>query len=373
MSYYSYYQQQPQWGTSQYQIVAPPRPSYQPQPNWGGSQYFRAQMGGGYEDYDDLRDEGFFDNIWRGIKDIFSRGFSREDAILWHRRVYGGLVPIDQLDAAQVGAAAGYEAVRSWSTYTSVYRSPLADDREREKEGLAGLAAGEAIKLLSYSSRPRSRHTRREAAEIAAATAERIFAEEYDDPYDVYESGNRLRRRRSGQFRRRSSSFGIGGVRPALIAASSTGGTYMSSQPTGGSYVSTPGSYVQSPGVQYVSTPPVYGQQQPTYVTSTGQQVQYVQAGSPYGSAYTTGGSYMQAQPQYVSTTGQAVTYATTGQPLTYATTGGVYAQQPQYGYQQPYVQPQVAYASPGLVAPQYTRARALSTGYTGAPGYIQY
>ncbi|KAG8910168.1 hypothetical protein FRC00_008745, partial [Tulasnella sp. 408] len=200
MSYYSYYQQQPQWGTSGYQVVAPPRPYFQPQPNWGGRQYFQAQVtipppsertlrwvesirrdhqiGGLSPDYyDDIRDEGFFDGIWRGLKDVFSRGFAREDAALWHRRVYGGQVPIDELDSAQIGAAAGYEAIRHWQTYGSTYRSPLADDRGREKEALAGLAAGEAIKLLSYSPRRRSGHTRRDAAEVAAATAERIYAE----------------------------------------------------------------------------------------------------------------------------------------------------------------------------------------------------
>jgi len=301
-------------------------------------------------------------------------------------------VPIDQLDPAQLGAAAGYEATRQWSTYQSTYRSPLADDRGREKEALAGLAVGEAMKLLSYSTRVRSRHTRREAAEIAAATAERIFAEEYDDPYEPFES-NRYPRRRSGSMvRRRSSSFGFGATRPPLVA-STTGGSYVTSQPTGASYVQQPGvQYVQSPGVQYATTGGQYavaGQQQyagqTQYVTASGQPVQYVQAGSPYGAAssYSTGGGYVQAQPQYVSATGQPVQYATTGGSLGYAQTGGGYVQQPQYVTGQPqYVQAggqQVVYSPTGqaqqyMGVPQgYTRARALSTGYAAAPGYIQY
>jgi len=372
-------------------MAAPPRPYFQPQPNWGGQQYFRAQLGNNYDDYDDLRDEGFFDNVWRGIKDIFSRGFSREDANLWHRRVYSGQVPIDQLDAAQLGAAAGFEAVRQWSTYKSTYRSPLADDRDREKEALAGLAVGEAMKLLSYSSRARSRHTRREAAEIAAATAERIFAEDFDDPYEVFES-NPYRRRRNSVLRRRSSSFGYGATRPPLVA-STTGGSYVSAQPTGVSYVSSASTgaipYAQSSGgIQYAG-----GQQ--TYVSAaTGQPVQYVQAGSPYGSAYGTAGGYVQAQPTYVSANGQPLQYATTGQAYTtagqaYTTAGQAYGQQVQYvqqpGYQYAtstgYGQPaqQVVYAQGAqpaqyIAAPQgYTRARALSTGYSTAPGYVQY
>ncbi|KAG8907435.1 hypothetical protein FRB99_004230 [Tulasnella sp. 403] len=423
MSYYQYYQQQPQWGTSsvssvsfpatfpyqiedtsptpltagaldllqqQYQVVTPPRPNFQPQPNWGGSQYFRAQAGYGYDDYDD-RDDGFFDNIWRGIKDIFNRGFSREEAALWHRRVYGGTMPIDGLDPAQLGAAAGFEAFRHWSTYRSTYRSPLADDRDREREALAGLAAGEAVKLISLAPRPRSRHSRREAAEVAAATAERILADEFDDPYEPYESNPYRNRRRS--IRRRSSSFSYPAERP--IVATSTGGTLVSSQPTGASYVSG-----QSAGYA-MAQPTTYPQQMQatpgaTYVTSTGQPVQYVQAGTQYPGTQYAGTQYPGTQPTYVTTTGQPLTYATgqpqyatslTGQPVTYATTGGTYATAtPGYSYaQQPQVlqagQPQVVYANaaqPGtqyMTMPQgYQRARALSVGYSGQPAtYVQY
>jgi len=370
MSYYQYYQQQPQWGTSGYQVIQPPRPSFQPQPNWGGSQYFQAQAGMGYGDYDEYRDEGFFDNVIRGLKDIFSRGFARPDAELWHRRVYGGQVPIDQIDGPQLGAAAGYEAVRHWQTYRSTYRSPLADDREREKEALAGLAAGEAVKLVSYSQRVRSRHTRREAAEIAAATAERIFAEDFDDPYEMFESRPGLSRRRGSVGRRRSSSF----VAQRPIIAASTGGTYVSAQPTG--YVSSQSTgavYGQANQPQYYSqqqavAQPQYVQAQPQYVSTTGQPVQYVSTGGSYLSGAATG----YAQPQYVSTTGQPIQYATTGgvqyaQPgVQYATTGG-------YGTPQYVSSPGVQYATTGqqqyMTVPQgYTRARALSTG---APTYV--
>lgn len=381
MSYYSYYQQQPQWGTAGYQIVAPPRPYFQPQANWGGRQYFQAQVGGLSPDgYDDVRDEGFFESVFRGLKDVFSRGFAREDAQLWHRRVYGGQVPVDELDAAQIGAAAGFEAIRHWQMYGSTYRSPFGDNHDREKEGLAGLAAGEAVKLLSYSQRRRSGVTRRDAAEVAAATAERIYTEDYDDPYDAYES-NPYRRRRRGSMggRRRSSSFY---ERERPLIGSTTGG-YVSAQPTGASYVSagTPGaSYVSAgtPGVQYVQagTTGGYMSAQPGYAqtgyvsATTGQPVQYVQAGSAYGTQSPYGQPttpYGQAtiisggQPVQYGTPG--VQYATTGQPYqqAYMTGGTQYVQSTGYTTAQP-----TGYAT---AQPQYVTGQ--STGYLGAPqGY---
>ncbi|KAG8880150.1 hypothetical protein FRB97_001039 [Tulasnella sp. 331] len=166
---YQYYQQQPQWGTQQYQLAQPPQPYFQPQQGWGGRQFFNAQagLGHGYNDWEDdygVREEGFFDGVFRGIKDMFSRGVSREEARICHRQVYGGLmadglyspqVPIDQLETDQLGAAAGYEAVRHWTTYRSTYAQTFMGDRVGEQEALAGLAAGEAVKLLNYSQIPR--------------------------------------------------------------------------------------------------------------------------------------------------------------------------------------------------------------------------
>ncbi|KAG8985670.1 hypothetical protein FRB90_004512, partial [Tulasnella sp. 427] len=272
--------------------------------------------------------------------------------------------------AAQIGAAAGYEAIRHWQTYGSTYRSPLADDRGREKEALAGLAAGEAIKLLSYSQRRRHGHTRREAAETAAATAERIYAEDYHDPYDSFESNPYSRRRRGSFMRRRSSSFYES---DGPVIAGATGG-YVSAQPTGASYVSA-----GTPGVQYVQAGATgYGQQgympaatpgyvsaQPSYVSATGQPVQYVQAGSPYG------------QPTIISG-GQAVQYGTPG--VAYATTTGQPYQQTYMTGGTQYVQP-TGYAQPQYVTGQttgyvgqpagYTRVRSLSTGYSQAPQVI--
>ncbi|KAG8892474.1 hypothetical protein FRC01_014152, partial [Tulasnella sp. 417] len=263
-----------------------------------------------------------------------------------------------------------------------------------EKEALAGLAAGEALKLLSYSQRRRSGHTRRETAEVAAATAERIYAEEYDDPYGAYESnpyGQGARRRRGSFLRRRSSSF-YEGDRP--VVAGATGG-YVSAQPTGASYVSagTPGvQYVQAGATGYASAQPGYVSAQPTYVSATGQPVQYVQAGAAYGQAGAAygqaGAAYGQAGTAYGASPygqptiiqgGQPVQYGTPG--VTYAATGQPYQQAYVTGGTQ-YVQP-TGYAQPqyvtgqttgylGAGAPQgYSRVRSLSTGYAGAPQVI--
>lgn len=114
---------------------------------------------------------------------MFARGVNREEARMYHRQVYGGLVslppppippplavsdlpgpeslsvplqtPIDQLAADQLGAAAGYEAVRHWTTYRPTYSQQFQGNLEAEREALAGLAAGEAVKLMNYSQVPR--------------------------------------------------------------------------------------------------------------------------------------------------------------------------------------------------------------------------
>jgi len=383
MSSFQYYQQQPLWGTQQYQL-APPRPYFQPQQGWNGRNFFNAQagLGDGYDDWDDdfgVRQEGFFDGVFRGIKDMFSRGMSREEAKYWHRQVYTGLAPVDTLDAPQLGGAAGYEAIRHWMTYRSTYQQSFSDDRHREREALAGLAAGEAVKLLNYSQVPRRRRARREAAEIAAATAERVFAEDIDDPYSSYDSGSYGRRRRSigeapGFRRRRSSSFGAGmaggaglgvpGARP--IVSHSTGGTFVSAQPTGASYLSaqpTGLSYQQQQptGVSYVSASPptgygqqILGAQQAQFMTATGQPmqgIQYAQSGVQYAQpgyagggvqyaqpGYTGGGvQYVQQQPQVMGGyPGQQVAYTTAGQPVQYVQQGYPAGAQMVYPGQQP-------------------------------------
>lgn len=42
-----------------------------------------------------------------------------------------------------IGAAAGYEAWRSWKYHHGVYAQPLSGDREREREAIIGIAVAE--------------------------------------------------------------------------------------------------------------------------------------------------------------------------------------------------------------------------------------
>jgi len=137
-------------------------------------------------------------------------------------------VDITQLLPAELGAAAGYEAFRLWEHHNSVYRSPLMDDREREREALVGLAIGEATKLWSYCNRPRDKYGRRESSEIAAATAERLYRHKYErglNSYEAYDTGSSRARGglgyydddeldygRSHHHHRRRRSYGASGL-----------------------------------------------------------------------------------------------------------------------------------------------------------------
>lgn len=57
-------------------------------------------------------------------------------------------VDITTLLASDLGAAAGYEALRLFDYHKSIYRQPLMDDHEREEEALAGLATAEGQFVL---------------------------------------------------------------------------------------------------------------------------------------------------------------------------------------------------------------------------------
>lgn len=55
------------------------------------------------------------------------------------------MVELSQLLPQEIGAAAGFETIRLWQTHQGVYRQPLSDDREREREALIGLAIAEGM------------------------------------------------------------------------------------------------------------------------------------------------------------------------------------------------------------------------------------
>ncbi|KZS98377.1 hypothetical protein SISNIDRAFT_462344 [Sistotremastrum niveocremeum HHB9708] len=212
MAYYSYYQNTSPyhnaWGTPAYQFQAPPVPSYIPQPSWRGQDYYQAHA--------NSQDSSLFDYVWSKVPHssydsatlddeypydgqvksfVTGAGVSRTEAEHWHTRVYGGMVELSQLLPQEIGAAAGFETIRLWQTHQGVYRQPLSDDREREREALIGLAIAEASRLWQYVNRPLDKYGRREASEVAAATASRIFMKlyDYDSPYDPYNSYSRYR------------------------------------------------------------------------------------------------------------------------------------------------------------------------------------
>jgi len=234
MAFYSYYQSQyPYWGQQQYAnqpanqaFIAPPVPSYQPQPSWTGQDYYSAHYGPSGASYEN--DVGLFDYIWGRVKSVVGvNGSGHAESRHWHHRVYGGQVDITTLLPRDLGAAAGYEALRIFNYHRTIYRQPLMDDREREEEALAGLAIAEATKLWSYCQRPHDKYGRREACEVAASTAERLFRRarrrerererdgyDYDDSRSVlgddYSSSDSETRRQRRLRRRRRSSAGLG-------------------------------------------------------------------------------------------------------------------------------------------------------------------
>lgn len=122
-----------------------------------------------------------FDYVWNRIKSLVgASAVGQSEARHWHHRVYGGLVrpspkillssaftnslllsackprssrslkvDITTLLPSDLGAAAGYEALRLFNYHRTIYRQPLMDDREREEEALAGLAIAEGTYAFS--------------------------------------------------------------------------------------------------------------------------------------------------------------------------------------------------------------------------------
>lgn len=326
MAYYNYYQNNvPHWGQTQYaqqllaqgyQFATPPIPTYQPQPGWTGQDYYQAHYrlaNGGVTD----TDYGLFDYVWSRLKSLVGgTSVGPSEAKHWHRRVYGGMVETVSLTPTELGAAAGYEAYRLFTYHRSIYRQPLADDRDREEEALAGLAIAEATKLWSYGQRPGDSYGRRETCEVAAATAERLLRKD---------------RRRGGYRSRRRGSFSYS----PSVYGDDYDDDYDRYSSDDDNYHYGRGSRRRSSGS--LSMIPSYGNsygtgQYPAQITYAGQQVGYPSSAPAIG-----------------------YTSAAHGMPYGYAT-----------------AQPQVLSTSPtaGLVVPQ-VRPRATSFGYAG--GYPTY
>ncbi|PIL34137.1 hypothetical protein GSI_03848 [Ganoderma sinense ZZ0214-1] len=258
---YNYYQTQvPGWGTTQFQFGAPPVPTFHPQPSWRGYDFYNAHAAS--------PDPGLFESIMGRLRDVLGLGIGHSDARHWHKKVYSGMVPLSQLLPADIGAAAAYEAYRTWK-YNSFLYEPLSADRERQREGLIGMAIAETQRLWQYSGRPHDAYGLRAACEAAAAAgsslADRLFSSygsnglgrsssfsSASDAYAYDDGYNRHGRRSRHNSFNNATVVRVGGGSPSLghavpaYAGSAPGAVPMPipGQPIGAQYaVGTPGSY----------------------------------------------------------------------------------------------------------------------------------
>ncbi|CAE6457013.1 unnamed protein product [Rhizoctonia solani] len=208
MAYYDYYRRRnpTSWGRPEYILDSPPAPGYQPQPQWRGYDYYRAHYGNSH-------DPGLFDSVLGRIRSHSRSSVSRRDAQSCHQRVYSGIVDVATMMPSEIGAAAGYEAWRFWEHHRGIYRQPLMDDHDRESEALIGLAVGEAEKLWDYTRRHHGDFAKREALEVAAAVAMKLFRKggsghhgqpsRYEEPFAMdgrYPSSHHHHRRRGSSI-----------------------------------------------------------------------------------------------------------------------------------------------------------------------------
>lgn len=360
MSYYTYYRQQPGWGTSGYQMSAPPGPLFVPQAGWRGRHFYRAQAAGIQGELD----RELFEHVWRDGKPHIGRKIVISEARKWHRRIYGGVEFPGRLLPHELGAAAGYEAFQQWSMYGQVYRPALRGEKEREKEALAGIAVGEATKLAASITPGQRRSFLAEASAIAIGVAwklrkeakeeEEEWEEVQEEPIGRRGGRPRLRKRRSsftygetvssesdedrleaaklavpGRYPPMAGGAGLGLRTPVMgttsyMPATSPRTTTILPQATGVA-AQTAGNVYRQPAVTsnaQVSIPA--GHRRVQYVTSSGQPIQYVNSSgqpivyvTPVSNTGTT--ATAAAQPQYASA-GQQPQYASAGQqPQVYA------------------------------------------------------
>lgn len=173
ISSYDYYRTSlPGWGSSQMRFREPPPPAFQPLPTWSGWDYYRAHAVN--------PDQNLYYTVMNRTRDLGPQGGADvNEARLWQRRVYSGLVDLSQLLPQDIGMAAAYEAYRMWKHQRSVLFDPLlssggAGAIERVREGLVGLAIAEASRLWQYTNRPMDTYGLRDCLESAALTAFRI-------------------------------------------------------------------------------------------------------------------------------------------------------------------------------------------------------
>ncbi|RPD78343.1 hypothetical protein L226DRAFT_531691 [Lentinus tigrinus ALCF2SS1-7] len=322
---YNYYQTQtPGWGTAQFQFGAPPRPTFQPQPTWGGYDFYNAHAMN--------PDPGLFDTVMTRIRNGLGLGISHSEARSWHKKVYSGLMPLTQLLPEDIGAAAAYEAYRTWK-YNSFLYEPLSAERDAQREGLVGMAIAETQRLWQYSQRAYDTYGLRAACEAAASTAsmlsDRLFAQSAGlggrassfassgDPY--YEDSYRRR------SRSRHNSFST----PTVVRV---GGSPFSGS-AGSPYAGTPGAVpMPIPGTAMSAGAYSAGAGMPgSYGAGAGMPGSY--GSTPYGAGVGLPGSYSPyrgASPNPFAAAGiaapQASQYTFNGVPVGYGAGAAPYA-----------------------------------------------
>ncbi|KAJ7874697.1 hypothetical protein B0H14DRAFT_2717183 [Mycena olivaceomarginata] len=296
---YNHYQQNPAWGTNQLQFGQPPAPQFQPQPNWGGHDFYNAHAIN--------PDPSLFDHAFNRVRSYSGsateQGVGMHEAKHWHRRAYGGLGELGQMQPEEIGHAAAYEAYRTW-IHNSSMSEPLSGDIERQREGLIGLAVAEASRLLQFSARPMDQYARTVASESAAATASIIFyhsREREEGDYHRSRSRSRHRGSFSGSFedddpyasdlRAMSSHF-------PRHRSHSRHRTHSNSHSPMMGYQQMPGDHVPNAG--YAGSQGAYAGAQGAYGGPYGVPMQI--QGSSYGSSYGSApGMPMAVNPSYTA------------------------------------------------------------------------
>ncbi|KAK2467811.1 hypothetical protein APHAL10511_000106 [Amanita phalloides] len=151
--------------------------SFQPQSTWGGVDYYRAHA---------LNPEiSLYEDAWRNVRDRntimnTSLGIGMSGARRWHHHAYEIPGEINRMSPVEIGHAAAYEAYKTWLRNSAMYEV-LGEDRERQREGLVGIAVAEVTRLLQYSARHTDRYAQTIAADAAAHTVTLLFYQGQDD------------------------------------------------------------------------------------------------------------------------------------------------------------------------------------------------
>lgn len=166
---------QPQFSTAQ--IPYNNAFSFQPQSTWGGIDYYRAHA---------LNPEtSLYEDAWGRVRDRNSLandglGIGMDEARHRHRRAYEIPGEINRMSPTEIGHAAAYEAYKTWLRNSAMYEV-VGEDRERQREGLVGIAVAEVTRLLQYSAHQADGYAQTIAADAAAHTVTVLFYQGQDD------------------------------------------------------------------------------------------------------------------------------------------------------------------------------------------------